>query len=314
MFSVEIKSERDEDVCLLINVQNHSYNYICDCGEAKALSAKECRNTKAIFLSHTHIDHFINFDKLLRHQIGTERKIIICGPEGITDQIQHRIKSYCWNLIEAGAVTYEIREVKDTSKYNVTNLNPPLWEKEEVGVYEQESIFTEKDFCVEFEVLDHKTSSIAYLFRAEDKLKINLKEGFKGGKWINELKSAFEQHDENKTIKIEEKEYLAKDLFSMVSIVQGKKLGVIMDHAASHDNHIKIKNKFTHCDDVYIECFYKNEDKELADKNYHSYAAMSGSIMKECNVKNAIPVHYSRKYDATELDELITQFDKAYKL
>lgn len=72
-------------------------------------------------------------------------------------------------------------------------------------------------------------------------------------------------------------------------------------------------NYICDCDEVYIECFYKDEDKEFAEKNYHSYASMSGQIMKECGVENAFPVHFSRKYKKEEIEELIAQFERAKK-
>ncbi|KXX66561.1 peptidase [Flammeovirga sp. SJP92] len=312
MFTVEVKSDRKEDICLLIKVDNHSFNYICDCGEAKALSVKECQDTNAVFLSHTHIDHFVNFDTLLRHQIGTGKKVVICGPNGIADQVQNRIKSYCWNLIEEGAITYEIREILDQQSYKSVVLKPPFWEQEVMGSFEEENIFIEKDFNVEFEILDHKTDSIAYLFKAVDKTKIVLENGFRGGKWVAELKNAFDENQAETTIQVEGKEYKAKELFPMVKKEIGEKVGIIMDHDASPENHSKILKKFGLCDEVYIECFYKDEDKELAKKNYHSYASMSGKIMKECEVKRAYPIHFSRKYKEEDIEKLIAQFEKAY--
>ena len=313
MFNVEIKSERDEDICLLVKVDNHSYNYICECGEAKKLGVKECQNTNAIFLSHTHIDHFVNFDTVLRHQIGIQRKIIIVGPRGIINQVQSRIKSYCWNLIEEGSVSYEVREVQELGSYKTAILSPPLWEKEEVKIISSNTIFEEKNFIVEYELLDHKTTSIAYLFKGVDKTKIELTKGLKGGKWVGELKKAFEANEAKSIINIEGVEHNAEELFHLIKLEKGRKLGVIMDHAAHKENHDKILEKYFGCEDVYIECFYKDEDKESAIKNYHSYASQSGEIMKACKVSNAVPVHFSRKYDDSEIDELILQFEKARK-
>lgn len=312
MFNVEIKSRPDEDICLLIKVENHSFNYMCDCGEASALGVKECQDTKALFISHTHIDHFVNFDTLLRHQIGTGRNVVICGPKGIADQVQNRIKSYCWNLIEEGAISYEIREILDDESYRVVKLNPPEWHQEDVGTYKESKIFTEKDFHVEYQILDHKTESIAYLFQAVDKTKIELKPGLKGGKWVAELKQAFEDQNPDLQISIDGEVHTSGDLFSMMKVEKGEKVGVILDHAAVAENHKKIKSKFSDCDEIYIECFYKDEDKEFAVKNYHSYASMSGQIMKESNVKKAIPIHFSRKYSESEVAELIEQFENAY--
>ena len=99
MFNVQIKSLPKEDICLLVRPANHPWDYLIDCGEASLLTSKECQNLRALFISHTHMDHFMNFDTLLRHQLGVGREIIISGPEGIAKRIQSRIQSYIWNLI-----------------------------------------------------------------------------------------------------------------------------------------------------------------------------------------------------------------------
>lgn len=309
MFKAEVKSDYNEDICILIKVENHSYNYICEAGEAKKLGVKDCQNTNAIFLSHTHIDHFSNFDTILRHQIGIQRKIVICGPSGIIDQVQNRIKSYCWNLIEADSISYEVREIINPTTYKSVMLTPPLWEKEAERIVDMHAVFEEKDFVVECEILDHKTDSIAYLFKANDKTKIILPKEFKGGKWVAELKNAYDKKDNNRLIKIGDTEYKSENLFHLIKEEKGKSLGVIMDHAVSEGNHEKIKAKFQNCDEVYIECFYKDEDKEFANKNYHSYASKSGEVVRQANINKAIPVHFSRKYNEEEIDILINQFE-----
>ena len=60
MFFSEVKSRADEDISILIRLANHPWTYICECGDASDLTIKEIRNCKAVFISHTHIDHFIN--------------------------------------------------------------------------------------------------------------------------------------------------------------------------------------------------------------------------------------------------------------
>ena len=311
MFNVTIKSEKDEDICFLIKIENHSFNYICECGEAKSLSVKECQNTNAIFISHTHIDHFVNFDTILRHQIGIGRKVVVCGPKGIISQVQNRIKSYNWNLIKAGAITYEIREILAEGSIRSVTLSPPFWEQENEKQYQESSIFEEKDFYVTYKILNHKTDSIAYAFRGKDKFKMELPKNFKGGKWVADLKNAYESNNKDAQIIIDDKPYTAEDLFYLIKLEVGTKLGFIMDHAAVEENHKKIKQEFLDFDQVFIECFYKDEDKEFAENNYHSYAAMSGKLMKECNVNEATPVHFSRKYENEDIEVLIAQFKNA---
>ncbi len=314
MFNAKIKSEIDEDICILIQVDNHPYNYICDCGDASNLSVKDCQNTNAIFLSHTHIDHFVNFDTILRHQIGIKRRVIICGPKDITKQVQSKIQSYRWNLIAEDAITYEIREIIEDGTIKRAELKPPYWDIEHIEDLSENSVFKTKEFQVDYTILDHKTQSIGYLFKAHDTLKINIKDTpYKGGKWINELKDAFRLKLDNQTITIEDNNYKAAELFHLININKGDTLGIILDHAASIENQEKIKQLFSNVDTVLIESFYKASDKAFAEANYHSYSSASGAIMKACNVKKAIPVHFSRKYKAEDVEELIEEFNTAFK-
>ena len=312
MFKVEIKSEENEDICIVVKVDNHSYNYICECGQARNLTVKECQNANAIFISHTHIDHFINFDTILRHQIGIQRTVVIVGPQGIIDQVQHRIKSYCWNLIEEDSIAYEIREVISSDRYKSALLRPPYWEKENERNIESSNVFVEDNFSIRCTVLDHKTDSLAFLFVAEDKIKIDLTNDFLGGRWVSELKNAYEKGITDQEIEVNGTLYTSQDLFHLLRMEKGTTLGVIMDHAPSTENHNKIESLFADRDRVYIESFYRNEDMDLAIKNHHSYAAKSGEIMNRCNIKQAIPVHFSRKYESDDIQALIAEFQVAY--
>lgn len=135
---------------------------------------------------------------------------------------------------------------------------------------------------------------------------------FKKGKWISELKNAFEKNETDKAIEIEGTVYKASELFHLLTRNEGYKLGVIMDHAAEEGNYEKIKTVFSGADLVYIETFYKDEDQELARLNHHSFASASGSVMKACKVKEAIPVHFSRRYTENDRLEIEKAFYKAF--
>ena len=313
MFKSEVKSRLNEDISILVKPDNHSYTYICECGDASDLTVKDIQSAQAIFISHTHIDHFVNFDAMVRHQIGVQRRIVIVGPQGIAVQVKNRIQSYTWNLIERGSIIYEIREVVSDSKMIVYEIEPPVWELKEIKRVSGHILFQEKTFCVTGVLLDHKIPTLAYKFVENDSLKINLNNsGFKGGKWVNTLKEAFNNNQPDQEINIEEKIYKAKELYYLLHVEKGDTLGVIMDHAAHSDNHNKIRNHFEACHQVYIECFYKSEDKSFADLNSHSYSTMSAQIMKDTKVKTAIPVHYSRKYSGEEVTQLIEEFNNTF--
>jgi ribonuclease Z len=312
MLQAEIKSLLKEDISILIKVPNSGTHYLCDCGEASLITVKEAQTISAIFISHTHIDHFANFDGIFRHQVGSGERVVICGPQNIHQQIEARLKSYTWNLIDENAIEYEIREIVSTEEINVYTIRPPYWNLE--YAYTQHFLFEDEYVNVDFAILDHKTDSIAYLFKEKDSVTFHENASdFKKGKWISELKTAFENNDQDKEIEIEGTLYKASDLFYLLSRNEGYKLGVIMDHAADEDNYQKIKLVFNNADMVYIETFYKDEDQEFARINYHSFASASGKVMKECHVKEAIPIHFSRRYTETDQQEIETAFYKAFR-
>ncbi|MDQ0780270.1 peptidase [Chryseobacterium sp. W4I1] len=310
MIQAEIKSLLREDISILIKIANTGKHYLCDCGEASLLTVKEIQSVSAVFISHTHIDHFSNFDGIFRHQIGGGERVVICGPKNIHHQIEARLKSYTWNLIDEKAIEYEIREIVSPEEINVYILRPPHWNLELIKT--QNFLFEDDQVKVEFAILDHKTDSIAYLFKEKDSVTFHEEaSGFGKGKWISELKMAFENNDEDKEIDIEGTAYKASDLFYLLTRNQGYRLGVIMDHAADQENYEKMKAVFSEADLVYIESFYKDSDQEFAKLNYHSFASASGQIMKECQVKKAIPIHFSRRYTETDVIEIETAFYKA---
>ncbi len=311
MLQAEIKSLFKEDISILIKVPNSAKHYLCDCGEASLLTVKEVQSVSAVFISHTHIDHFSNFDGIFRHQIGSGGKVVICGPENIQQQIEARLKSYTWNLIDENAIEYEIREIVSEKEINVYKIRPPKWNLERIKTRD---FLSEDEYVkVDFAILDHKTDSIAYLFKEKDSVSFNENGSeFKKGKWISELKAAFERSENDKEIEIEGTVYKASDLFHLLTRNEGYKLGIIMDHAAEKGNYEKIKTVFGNADLVYIETFYKDEDHEFAKLNYHSYASASGKIMKDCGVKKAVPVHFSRRYTEIDRLEIESAFYKAF--
>ncbi len=76
-------------------------------------------------------------------------------------------------------------------------------------------------------------------------------------------------------------------------------------------NHDKIIKTFQNADQVFIETYYLNEDKELALQNRHSYAQASAEVMRKAGVNNATPVHFSRRYTEEEIQVIQQEFKAA---
>jgi ribonuclease Z len=309
MFQATILSKVNEDICIKVQPANQGFHCIVDCGEASDLSVRDCQNAELLCISHCHIDHFVNFDSFLRHQIGSGKRYIICGPEGIAERVQHKILGYHWNLIEAGAIVYEIREVLADNRILRYELLPPTWELRKIGEEDGNVVFQHADFEVKVVLLDHRIPTAAYLFQAKDSIQIDMASNpYKAGPWLKALKQAILEGDLDQKLMVEGKEMAVKELMSFCHHQPGQKLGVILDHGATEENHAKIAANFSNADIVLIEAFFKASDKEFAEKHAHSYSTASAGIMRRCGVKQAIPVHFSRKYEDAERVELMEEF------
>lgn len=309
MIHATLKNLPTEDICIHLSVDNHALQYLCECGSASLLSKKDCLSLGAVFISHTHIDHFVNFDTVLRHQLGSGMRVAVCGPKGIAKQLQAKLRAYNWNLIAKDELQYEVREIQSPERIKVYTLAPPKWNLQMQETTNDPILYQNEAIEVRFTLLDHGTTSVAYSFKEPDSLNFQQVEcPFKPGPWIREVKLAYLTQTPEAPINIEGQEWRAGDLFHYFQLKKGYHLGVVMDHAAIAGNHRKILATFQDADEVYIETYYLNQDRELALQNRHSYAAASAEIMRKAGVKNAIPVHFSRRYDETQIAIIHEEF------
>ncbi|MEM6725264.1 MAG: peptidase [Bacteroidota bacterium] len=310
MIHPKIKNKWDEDICLMLSVDNYKKQFLCDCGMASELTAGDCTKVEAVFVSHTHIDHFSNFDALIRHQLGLGNTLLVCGPEGIQRNVQGKLNGYLWNLIEPGSLAFEVREIVSEHQVNCYKLEPPHWEIQALGSKDG-PIYKNKMLAVQFAILDHGTPSIAYLFEEITRLKVR-PTPYEPGPWVGALKRAFQNHQPDTLLEIPDHHIKAGALFEYLYEQPGYKLAYVMDHLASAENHEKIMNLCRDVDNLIIETYYRDIDRGFAEKNFHSTAKASGTIARLVGAKHTFFVHHSRRY-SNEIEDLLEEARAAYE-
>lgn len=77
------------------------------------MSAGELLRVSDVFVSHTHIDHFIGFDRLLRIVFGSDKVIRLYGPEGFIRNVEGKLAGFTWNLVDRydESITLQVTEV-----------------------------------------------------------------------------------------------------------------------------------------------------------------------------------------------------------
>ncbi len=321
-----------KDPVIYIDFLFESRALLFDLGDIAALPPKKILRLSHIFVSHTHMDHFIGFDRILRICLGRDRQLNIFGPPGIIEQVEHKLAAYTWNLTDSYETDFTIvvSEIYDEGMIKQAHFrcrNRFQRESESECTITDNIIVDEESFLIRAITLDHQTPCLAYAL--EEKFHINVWKnkldalGLPTGAWLKDLKSAVRRNeDQDKSFEVawHDKQGAHSRQFSLgelqdeiLSITPGQKIAYVVDCAYLDDNIRRIVSLIEGSDILYIESVFLDEDMVRAMETSHLTAGQAGRLAEMAQVKRMVPIHFSPRYsdrpDALEL-EAMTAFQK----
>jgi ribonuclease Z len=286
---------------------------IFDLGNIDSLSAKDILKISHVFITHTHMDHFIGFDRLLRLLLGREQHLHMYGPSGFLKNVEGKLSAYSWNLVKhySNVLTLHITEVHP--EHLITNVYlcqegflpaSNSIKRPFNGILHQEASLT-----VLAEILDHGIPCLG--FTIKERFHVNIvKEsvsdlGLEIGPWLNDFKKAlfsnqhpdseFEINDVRKHLR--KKKFILGDLANRIArITPGQKISYVADVMYSPSNVEKMLKLAKLADHLFIEAAFLEKDKDMAKKKCHLTAWQAGSIAAKARVKQFTPFHFSPRY------------------
>jgi ribonuclease Z len=320
-----------QDPALYIDFLYQRRALLFDIGDITALSTREIHKITEVCVSHTHMDHFIGLDHMLRLFLGRDKRLTIYGPPKIISNVAGKLSAYTWDLVENYESKFEIMVVevhKDHLEHAIFRCHNVFKQEyvSETG-YFTEILIDEKEFRISALFLDHSTPCLAFSF--EEKFHINIKKdrldilGLPAGPWLNQLKKAVreEKPDEfqliipgNKDEGIQGREkslswIREKDLFS---VSRGQKIVYVVDIGYTPKNLSRLIPFAKGADYLFCEAAFLERDRDIAEKKHHLTAHQAGLIAKEAGVRKIIPFHFSPRYqDSTDL--LYSEAEEAFK-
>ncbi len=297
-----------------------------DLGDIRALPTRKILRLTHIFISHTHIDHFIGFDHLLRVFLGRDKRIHLFGPPGFTARVEHRLASYTWNLVESYPTDFTIvaAELHPDGRCLSAEFHCLGGFKREYERTEQLQggiILDEEAFRIRTAFLDHKTVSLAYALEEKNHVNIMknraLELGLPTGPWLAELKREVVRGEaDDKPFRawwhvageVVERHFTLGELKKgILNIVPGQKIAYVTDTAFTPENAARIVNLVGGADCLFIEAAFLDADSERAGERCHLTALQAGLIASQAGVTTAIPFHFSPRYLGME-DKLREEF------
>ncbi len=301
-----------------------------DLGDVRSLTNRELLKVSHVFVSHTHVDHFIGFDHLLRISLGRQKEIVLFGPEGIIDNVEGKLRGYTWNLVEnyTESLVIKVIEVKEKEISKARFSCKRKFLREDMGTYPgSNSILLDEpglNVCCTF--VNHLITALAFSF--EEKYHINVKKNelekrnWPPGPWLAEVKQAiYENKGDDWIVRVRpprsENTILAEVPLgelrdSLVTYTPGQKISYVTDMLFETESVNRVIELVSRSHLLYIEACFLDEDKEIAQEKYHLTAAQAGYIAGKAGVHNFKLFHFSPKYRGREI-EIIDEARKAYE-
>lgn len=299
-----LTNEKYEDPGIVIEIPQLGEYILFDLGNIHRLDRELIKKITKVFITHTHMDHFIGFDTLLRHKLGKPHTVEFFGIDPLADNLYSKLQGYTWNLVE-----FEPQLI-----FRVKQINGELFESYEFDIKKKfakdflseerikdDIVYENKFYRVRFAVLDHKINILGYSFELKDKLLLK-KEKVETlplkGREVGEFKAFLENRQNiDKTFRIGENVYSYQELFEEYAYIQkGTKISYITDVVYSLENRDKIVNLVKGSDYLYCESVFLERDREQAEKVYHLTTRQTAEIASLANVKNLTVFHFSRRY------------------
>ena len=301
-----------DDPGLFVSFLQEKRAVIFDLGNIDSLSAKDILKISHIFISHTHMDHFIGFDRLLRLFLGREQQLHMFGPAGFLKNVEGKLSAYSWNLVKHYDNALALRITEVHPEHSVTNVyhcqegflpTAKAVKQPFNGILHQEALLT-----VFAEILDHGIPCLG--FSIKERFHVNiLKEkvfdlGLDIGPWLNDFKKALFSEQPPESVfevsageKHSTKKVVLGDLANQIAMVTpGQKISYVADVTYNPSNVEKILKLVKNADHLFIEAAFLENEKDMARNKGHLTARQAGSIAAKARVKQFTPFHFSPRY------------------
>lgn len=306
-----------EDPCLFVRIIREKRAFLFDIGNIDRLKSGDLQKITDVFVTHTHIDHFIGFDTLLRSLLRRNRPLKVYGPSNITECIEGKLKGYTWNLIKEYPLKIHVICIKEDKLVTSSFYAEDCFEKRQGNIYDFDGIILREPlFKVKAVQLEHQIPCLAFSLEEDFHININkallVERRLPVGPWLAELKNAIrEKRSEDTEFIINGKKYYLDELKDIAKITKGQKISYVTDVSLSEENIRKIIELVRNSDTLYCEAYFLEKDRDRAIERFHLTAKTAGKIAREANVGNLVTMHFSPKYrrnSETPGDEAIKEF------
>ncbi len=306
------------DPGVLVDMRWQGVAALFDLGRNDGVPAGDLLRVRFVFVSHTHMDHFVGFDRVLRLFLSRDETLQLWGPAGIGDCVEGKLRGYIWNLTESYSFAFDVTEVTETgfrrwkfraaTGFQREELEPVVYPPVEDGSEGRRTpvLYQDENFQVRCAITDHKIPCLSFAIEEPTHLNVDpvvLREaGFQPGRWLQTLKTLIRNEAPDDTMldvqRIEggSTGLSIGELRRLVRITSGQKLGYVVDTRFMPENLAVLLPVLHRADVLFCESPFLDADRDQAARRYHLTAAEAGAIGRMARVHRLKVFHYSPRY------------------
>ncbi|MCB5177512.1 ribonuclease Z [Microvirga lenta] len=296
-----------DDPGLYIDFRYGRRAILFDLGDLTPLSSRELMRVSHVFVSHTHVDHFAGFDRLLRLCLHRPGPLHLLGPPGFIDRVEHRLQGFTWNLLDETSVDFwlHVSEFRDARVHRAAIFRArDVFKRDEVACPDlpERVVLKEDDFHIEAAALDHGIASLAFSLR--ETLRVNVRRGvleglgLPKGPWLSEAKTLIRSGVQDAEVPVPGVgSIVLRDLVDRLFFVgPGQVVTYVTDAAFTEENRDKILSLAREADQLFIEAVFLDRDHALASASKHLTARQAGELALKARVRELNVFHHSPRY------------------
>jgi ribonuclease Z len=300
------------DPGLYVELRHRGSAFLFDLGRLDRLPAAALLRVTHVFVSHTHMDHFIGFDHLLRLFLARDRELHVYGPPGIIDNVRGKLAGYTWNLVDSYPFVLTVHEVGVEHVEDVRLPARHAFRPEPASRRPFDgTVLDTPAYAVRAAHLDHRIPCLGYALCEKTRLNVRPERlaelGIPAGRWLNELKAAVRQNLPGDTpiraewrVGAEQREatFRLDDLRERLLVsTRGQKLAYVVDTIFTRANMERITELVGGADVFFCESLFLDADRDQATKRYHLTARQAGTLARAAGVSRLETFHFSPRYD-----------------
>jgi ribonuclease Z len=308
-----------DDPLLLVRQRPLGSNLLFDCGQLQHLAKRTLTAISAVFVSHTHMDHWMGIDTLTRHLYVAPKTVELFGPAGIAAKLEHKLSGYDWNLCEASWGSYRVHEIQPQQIVSHLLSGPDGYRRSLLGSRPRQDrvIFENHLLKIRAESCDHLVESL--IFRIDEQPAFVIDEAFLQqrqlvkGPWLRKLKRRFyRQEDLDLTLTALRpgadgpEEIQIEDVRALCRAIAGDQrpasIGYISDVGYTPANIEKITGLLQGVTLLLCETTFLHDGLERARSSRHLCSDDVNRLLAILQPAYFLPMHLSKSYNRRSRD------------